>query len=353
MFRFNRPTAALLVAALLAACGGEEAPAPETLVRPAKLVTVASASSRRDLSFPAVVQAIQSAELTFQIPGEVVELNVLEGTDVTAGTVIARLDQRDARNSLAQAQAEFQNAQSEYNRAERLVAQDAISRSALESRKTQLDVTAAAVDTARKALDDTVIRAPFDGGVSRVYVEQYQNVQAKEAVAIIQSAANEAIIDVPATIIARAEQLEFVNTRIALDVSQDTEIPALFREASGVADESSQTYKIRFSFDSPENLVILPGMTATLFTTVVFKGAEDIVSRGTAVPLAAILAEGDRRFVWVVGDNMQLAKREVVVAADFDQTATVTSGLSDGETIVAAGVAFLAEGMTVREWIPE
>ena len=337
---------------IVAACGNEAPPPTEPTVRPAKLVTVQSASQSRDLTFPAVVRAVQSAELTFPLSGEVIEINVLEGSEVAAGDLIARLDQRDARNNLAQAEAEYQNAESEFRRAQRLAEQDAISQSTVESRETQLEVREATVATAQKALEDTVIRAPFAGGISRVLVEQYQNVQAKEAIAVIQTAETEAIVDVPGTIIARIPQLEPVGTRVVLDAAPDVEIPAEFREASGQADSSTQTYQISFTFEPPEGLLDSARHDGDGETTFVFRGAEDILARGIAVPLGAILAEGDERFVWVVDGNMRLEKRAVTLGADVDAMSTVTAGLNGGETIVAAGVSFLAEGMTVRAWTP-
>lgn len=354
MNRYLRLGVAVGLIATVAACG--EAPAPERIetARPAKFITVGTASQQRNLSFPAVIRAAQSAELTFPMAGEVVELNVLESADVSRGDVIARLDQRDARNNLTQAQAEFQNAESEYRRAQRLREQDAVSQSILEQRKTQLDVRQAAVATAQKALEDTVIRAPFSGGVSRVLVEQFQNVQAKEPIVVLQSGDTEAIIDIPGTIIARVPQLEPVNTRVILDAAPDLEIPAVFREAAGEADPNTQTYQVSFTFEPPEGLFILPGMTATVRSTFNFKGSNgDIVASGIAVPLDAILAEGPNRFVWVVDNDMKLRKQAVALGQDTTESVTVTSGLDGGETIVAAGVSFLAEGMTVREWTPE
>ncbi|MEL7451261.1 MAG: efflux RND transporter periplasmic adaptor subunit [Pseudomonadota bacterium] len=345
-----KPTVAICLAALLAACGGEEPPPPAAVVRPAKLIQVESSTRQRDLSFPAVVRAVQSAELTFPVPGEVIELSVLEGDEVTAGTVIARLDQRDVQSSLVQAEAEYRNALAEFRRAEDLVREDAISQSILESRQTLVDVRLATVDTARKALEDTEIEAPFDGAVSRVYIERYQNVQAKEPIAVLQSDTIEAIINVPGGIVARIPQFEPVGTRVVLDAAPETEMPAVLRETSGVADSSSQTFEVSFAFEPPDGLLILPGMTATVHTTFLFTGSNDVVASGLSVPLSAILAEGERRFVWVVDTNMALQKREVVVAPDFSSTATVTSGLNGGETIVEAGVAFLSEGMTVRAW---
>ncbi|MEM1437806.1 MAG: efflux RND transporter periplasmic adaptor subunit [Pseudomonadota bacterium] len=354
MVGYLRLAAVVTAAATLASCGESSAPETGETIRPAKLVTVGSASQNRNLSFPAVVRASQSAELTFPIPGQVVELNVLEGEEIERGAIIAKLDQRDAENNLAQAQAEYQNAESEYRRAQRLRDQDAISQSVLEQRQTQLEVRQAAVGTARKALEDTIISAPFSGGVSRVLIEQFQNVQAKEAVVVLQSGETEAIIDIPGTIIARIPQLEPVNTRVILDAAPDLEIPAVFREASGQADPSTQTYQISFTFEPPEGLLILPGMTATVRSTFNFKGTSgDIVSAGIAVPIDAILAEGQDRFVWVVGDDMRLQKRAVTLGQDVTDSVTVTSGLEGNETIVAAGVSFLAEGMQVREWQPE
>ncbi|MEO1660979.1 MAG: efflux RND transporter periplasmic adaptor subunit [Pseudomonadota bacterium] len=340
----------------LAGCSGstdtsaDEPPAP----RPAKLVEVAAATNQRDLSFPAVIRAAQSAELTFQVAGEIREINVLEGDEVPAGTIVAKLDQRDALNRLAQAKAEFDNATTEFERAERLAAEDAISRSVLESRKTQRDVADAAYRTAQKAVSDTVLKAPFQGFISTVSGRQFQNIQAKESIAVLQSQEVEAVINIPGSIIARIPQLEPVGVRVKLDAAPDTEILAQFKEASGEADPSTQTYEISFSFIPPDELFILPGMTATVESSFLFNGADSIVAEGIAVPLSAILAEGDETFVWIVDlASMKISKRDVAVESDAGEYVTVTEGLLGGETIVAAGVSFFHDGMTVRRWAPE
>ena len=328
----------------------DEAPMP----RPAKLVEVEAASNQRDLSFPAVIRAAQSADLTFQVAGEIREVNVLEGDEVNEGTVVARLDQRDALNRLAQAKAEFDNATTEFERAERLAAQDAISRSVLDSRRTQRDVADASYRTAQKAVSDTVLKAPFHGAISTVSGRQFQNVQAKESIAVLQSEEVEAVINIPGTIIARIPQLEPVGVRVILDAAPDAEIVAQFKEASGEADPSTQTYEISFSFIPPDDLFILPGMTATVESSFLFNGAEDLVAEGISVPLAAILAEGTDTFVWVVDlATMKISKREVTVESDAGDTVTVTEGLTGDETVVAAGVSFFHDGMTVRRWVPE
>ena len=337
----------------LSSCSEGASTEAEPKVRPAKLVIVEASTNQRELTFPAVIQSAQSAELTFQIAGEIRELNVLEGTFVEAGDIIARLDQRDARNRLSQSQAEYDNAEAEFQRADRLFSEDAISRSVLDTRRTQRDVARASLDTAQKALSDTVLRAPFNGAISRVYGRQFQNIQAKEAIAVLQSQEVEAVMNAPGTIIARIPQLENVATRVVLDAAPDTPIMATFKEASGQADQATQTYEVSFTFTPPEGLLILPGMTATVESDFLFSGAQDIVPIGISVPLSSILAEGDERYVWLVDEDNRIRKQPVSVSSDFGEFVTIVNGLSGGETIVGAGVSFFHEDMEVRPWIAE
>lgn len=345
---------ALLAAVLIAGCSEPVAPPQEAAPRPAKLHRVQMASLSREVTFPAVVRAAQATELTFQLSGEVVELNALEGQEVEQGFVLARLDQRDARNALAQSQAEFANARSEYERAQRLIADEAISRSVLDSRETQLAVARAALDVAQKALDDTTLRAPYDGSISSVFIEQFQNVQSKEAILQLQSRTIEVVIDAPGSIIARSPTLEPVGTRVELDVAPGVEIPATFREASGVADQATQTYQLSFTFEPPPGLLILPGMTALLKSTFLFSDSESLVAAGVNVPLSAILSEGDTRYVWQVDpDSQRVSKQAVTVGVYSGSGVVITRGLQAGDTVVAAGVSFLHEGIQVQPWTPD
>ncbi len=304
------------------------------------------------MSFPAVIEAENSSELTFQVSGQITRLNVLEGDRIKRGHIIAQVEERDYSNALAQAQAQFDNAETEYQRAKRLVDQDAISRSVLETRRTNRDVAKAALDTANKTKGDTVLRAPFSGFISKVFVKKFQNIQAKEAIANIQSDDMVAIINVPADIVARTPQMEPSNTNVILDAAPHMTLPSVFKEASGQADPTTQTYEVSFSFASPENLFVLPGMTATINTDFEFNNLSDIVPTGMSVPVSAVVAEGKNLFVWRVNPStMEIAKTQIVTGMGMSkQDVIVTSGLNAGDTIVAAGGSYLHEGMRVRAW---
>ena len=352
----SRTSLALIGAVLFAvtACSGPaETVEAAPKARPAKLVVAVENSTERDLTFPAVIRAIESAELTFQVAGEILELNVLEGQVVERGEVIARLDNRNNLNQVAQAQAEYDNALAEFERAERLAAEDAISRSVLETRRTTRDIAAAGLDNAKKSLSDTVLRAPFDGTISQVSARRFQNIQAKESIATIQTQEVEAVVNMPGTIIARVPQLIPLGANVRLDSAPNTLIGAEFREAAGTADPETQTYEVSFSFTPPEELLTLPGMTATVETTMDFTGASDFFPRGISVPLSAILAEGGETYVWLVDtQTYEISKQRVVTSSEGDANVTVVEGLEGGETIIQAGVTFFNEGTIVRPWEP-
>ncbi len=343
----------LIPAALLTACSSPEdetSDVPKT--RPAKLVTVSAASKTRTLSFPAVIEAENSSELTFEVNGKITTLNVLEGNEVEEGQIIAQVEARDYQNSLAQAKAQYDNAETEYQRDKRLADKGLISRRDLETRKTNRDVAKAVLDTAKKASGDTVLKAPFSGFISKILVKRYQNIQAKEPIANLKSLGVVAIINAPADIVARRPQFEPTAVNVILDAAPNTALPGVFKEISGQADPATLTYEVSFKFSSPENLYVLPGMTATVRVDFEFNDLSDIVPSGMAVPVAAVVAEGDNLFVWRVDkETMEISKTPIVTGMGMSQKdVIVTSGLNNGDLIVAAGGSFLHSGMRVRAW---
>ncbi len=352
MSNARRPIRVAILAAVVAACGSD---APEEVreaaVRPVKLLTVEGAGSGQTRRYPAVVEAANTSELTFQVSGLLQELPVSEAQQVEKGALLARLDERDLKSQVDSARAEYDNAEAEYQRARRLAEGDAIAASEVEQRQSRRDTAKARLDTAEKALADSALRAPFAGVVAKVHVEKFQNVAAQEKiVTLIGTGGFEAAVDVPSSVIITSKTVEETQAFVVFDAAPSVRIPAQYKEAALEADSASQTYEVRFSFESPEDLVILPGMNATLIVESTASDPDAGAGAGVAVPLAAVLSEGDRNFVWVIDSAMTASKRWVTMQAGVGETAVVTDGLEAGETIAGAGANYLAEGMKVRPW---
>ena len=249
----------------LAACAPEEAPEVAEPVRPAKLVQVTSSGNQHSFNFPVIVNAATSADLTFAVPGQIEKFHVVEGDQVSKGQIIAQLDQRQFRNDLSTAQANLDSAQTEFERAERLIAENAISRSIFEQRETAHDVAQAQLDSTQKALEDTVLRTAFDGVIAAKHAKALEVVQPSQAIVTLQTTgAAEAVVQIPASLVARSGSISPMSTEIVLDAAPDEPIPAVLKAANALADEATQTFEVRFSFVPPERLRILPGMTGTM-----------------------------------------------------------------------------------------
>ncbi len=344
--------AAILAGLLLVSCGDEESvQVKKQAVRPIKLLTIEAANSRRYSRYPAIIDAAQLSELSFQVGGRLQELTVKEAQEITEGTIIAKLDQRDFESSLAAAKSQYNNANEEYKRAVNLSKKNSISKSVLEQRKSQRNVAKAQLDSAQKALEDTVLVAPFSGLVAQVSVTHLQHISAGELVAtLIDVSVLEATVNIPANFVAQIESRTNRSAHVMLDAAPDARIEAVYKEATLLADSTSQTYAVTFAFVPPANLNILPGMNATVeFASSSVNASEQ--SNRVSVPLAAVLSDGSAQYVWVVdNDKMTVSKRGVSVAEGIGETIVVTDGIHPGETIAGAGAAYLAEGMQVRPW---
>ncbi len=339
----------VMTASIMASCsdGAPEVTA-DTSGRPVKLITIAGASDESSTRYPAVIAAGDSTDLQFVNGGTISALPVTESGKVVAGDLIARLDTRDVQSNLTSAQASFANAEDEYQRAVRLVEQDAIAVSVVEQRKTQRDVAKSQLETAQKAIADSELRAPFDGVIASVPVSEGDAVGAGEIIAtLIGIETLDAKINIPASVISQAQSRENQSSTVILEAAPNREIAATFSEANLLADATSQTYGVTFTFKAPEGLLVLPGMNAT----VVLKstGAGELTS--VSVPLAAVQSDGNGQYVWLVNsETMTVFRQAVDVEPGIGETAVISSGVSAGDLVVGAGGAYLAEGVRVTPW---
>ena len=335
---------------MLMACSSEPAEEKTAAVRPVKLLTISYGGDESIVSYPAVIDASQSSDLSFQVDGKIAELNVKEAQLVSQGDIIAKLNAEDFDSKLASAKAQYEVADEEFLRAERLLKEDAIARNVVEQRKSARDVALAAYDSAQKALNDTVIVAPFSGAIAQIPVEAMQRVKAGELVVqLINFSAMDAKFNLPARFISKGKDPEDRNGYVILDALPDRRFAAEFKEARLIADATSQTYAITLTFVPPVGELILPGMSATVEISTANKSSSQ--NSKINVPLNAFVSEADERIVWVVdNDTMAVSRRVVEVGEGIGETLLVTSGLSSGEVIVIAGADYLSAGMIVRAW---
>lgn len=343
--------ACVLTSLTLLGCGEEAVQSSaDPTSRPVKLIEVSGYSNEFSARYPAVISATAQSDLSFQVGGLISELPVTESSEVAEGDIIARLDARDFESQVSSARASYTNAEDEYQRAVRLAEQDAIAQNVLEQRQSQRDVAKAQLDSAEKALEDTVLRAPFAGVVASRPVRREQTVSAGTNIAtVINVSLLDATINLPASVIAQVPTREDSSAAVLLDAAPGREIEATFKEANLVADATSQTYAVTFSFTPPSDLLVLPGMNATVVAR--STDSNDATTVAVTVPLAAVQSDGDGQYVWLVDQtSMTVSRQSVNIQPGIGETVVVTEGLTSGDRIVGAGAAYLSDGLQVTPW---
>jgi multidrug efflux pump subunit AcrA (membrane-fusion protein) len=213
------------------------------------------------------------------------------------------------------------------------------------AKEAEIDSLEASVQSARDELSYTYLRAPFDGTIVAKYVENFEDVQAKQAIMrLLDTSRIEMVVDVPET---KISNLPYVrNIRVRFDAFPGIEIPAEIKEVGREASQTTRTYPITLIMDQPEGATILPGMAGRATAEVAKPEASGLV-----VPVAAVfsVAGEDGSFVWVIDEASQTVSRRAVVTDQITPHGiAVTSGIESGEWVATAGVNSLREGQQVR-----
>jgi len=341
----------MLAGTVLSGCGKKEEPAPKEVVRPIKVMTVKGGSSSQTLTYPGQTRANKRVDLSFKVPGPLVELPVEEGQAVKKGDLIARILPRDYKINLDQAQARAIEAERQYERYKELYIRRQVAKAEFDRFKASRDVAAAQLEDAQNALKDTYLKAPYDGVVAKRYVENFEEVTAKQPIVFFQDISKiEILVDAPETVMATIRQKRKLEITAQFTVAPGKKFPLEIKEFSTEADPQTQTYQIVLVMDQPKGINVLPGMTASVTGT-----SKDTDSSATSIVIPAIAVMEDaqeKAFVWLLKENdMAVHKTEITVGEmTGSDSIIVLEGLKSGDKIATSGITKLEEGMKVRIW---
>jgi len=354
LFRHFAIGLSLVAMALLAAgCRREtEASAPE--VRPVRTVTVAKRDVGEIVSYTGRIEAELETRLSFRIGGRMIGRPVNVGDRVQPGQVVAKLDAQNELNALRAAeaavraaQAQFTEAQNNYQRQKILLARDVASRvqyeRAEQSRDTanaQLDSAQAQLNVARDQVGDTELKADAGGIVIATAAEPGEVVQAGQLIVrVAPKGGRDAVFDVPGQVLRLAPREPVIDVSLTDDPSVTT--VGRVREVAPQADPVTRTFEVKVGLTDPPAAMRL-GATVT--------GRMQINSSPTIEIPASALTEFNRApALWVVDPaSMKVSLRNIEVQRHNPASVAIASGLETGEIVVTAGVQALHPGQKVR-----
>jgi RND family efflux transporter MFP subunit len=352
----------ILMLLMFAACSDgtpDAEPHRADLVRPAKIVPLMQNDTGMRRTYPGTLEASLKADLAFRVSGQLMELPAIAGLEVKKGDLLAQLDPTDFNNTLAERQARFDLARTQFEQAEKLFKKKISSQLQYDQANAELKSARAALQQARDNLRYTRLTAPFDGIVARVEIENFQPAQAQVAIIQLRNFEELAIrFSVPESMPAqlrREEDPEVLKSfcgQVRFLTHPNQRFRACYREHESVPDPITRNYSALFTLDKISEFEALPGMTASIeldFSD--FLAERD--DQSVFAPVEALLQENGKQWLWLVDKELRARKLEVSVGRIEGDRIEITSEIDPQSSIIAAGVSYVREGMQVKPMVKQ
>ncbi len=286
------------------------------------------------------LSAERSLDVLARASGEVVEVLVEEGDAVREGQLLAQLDPSDARLTLAEAQAHYDNIQREYARTAELAKHGGVTDQELDNQRYQIELRTIALDRSRQQLADTEVRSPITGIVGERSVNRGATISANTRLFhVLDLDPLLAVIHIPAA----GRQSLRAGQGVQIQAAGGVQASGVIDRISPVVEAESGTVKVTVQLDGAgtDAGALVPGSFVTVLVPT------ETRPNAVVVPKRAILLERDQSIVYRVQDGVAV-RTPVTVGLSAQDLAEITSGLSAGDTVVTVGHESLRDGAPVR-----
>jgi len=283
------------------------------------------------------VRARLRATIEAKTTGRITEMPVVMGQKVKVGDLLARLHAPEIKARLEQAEATLQQAERDAKRLSSLLNQNAVARADAEAADTRYRVAIGAVAEARAMMAYVEILAPFDGVVTRKWVDAGdQAAPGKPLVDIEDPSQLRLEADVPEAVASRITP----DARMTIRAGQSTgELSGTIAEIAPIADPISRTFRVKL--DIPAS----PGLMSGQFARLIVPAGEYTSMR---VPNSAVVQRGQMEILFVV-ENQRARLHLVKTGRHINDETEILSGLDSGDSVVVDNPQRLLDGQPLQE----
>jgi len=333
-----------ITALFLAGCqpGADESDTESDEDEAAAIPVETATATRGDIfavySGTAPIEAFADATVIAKVGGEVREILVEEGDDVSSGAVLARLDGDRLRLEAEQAEANLRKLQRDYQRNVDLKGRGLISEGDFEKIQYEMEALQATFDLSTLELSYTEIRAPIDGVVSERFIKLGNTIDVNAPT--FQVTSLEPLISylhVPEREYRRIDIGQ--DATIHIDALAGMQFEAIVSRVSPVVDPDTGTFKISIEV-SDSSRRLKPGMFGRI--DIVY----DMHGNAMQIPRSAIVEEAGQSAVYVIEDDV--AERRIIRTGYIEGgQIEVLDGLNETEAFVIVGQTTLKNGAKV------
>ena len=359
MARITLHHAALAAALLIAGCNASASTPPAAPIPGVEVTPVVFEPLRQWDDFTGRLEAIQSVEVRPRVGGYIDAATLPEGAHVRKGQLLFQIDPRPFKAEVDRAMAQVLKARADAalgradaDRAQRLIAQQAIAQGEFDrldaaAKAAEADVAAAqaSLDTAKLNLSFTHVTSPIDGRVSKAMITRGNLVTTASLLTTVVS-------DGPIYATFNADEQTFLKYAAAQRGQGGPVYMGLMTEdgfphkgklqfLDNAIDARSGTIDGRALFDNADG-ALTPGLFARV--RLVSNGSQP----AALTPETAIASDLGKHYVLVLDGRNHVQYRQVVLGPAIGQLRVVRSGLNQGDQVVTAGLTKVKPGDEVK-----
>lgn len=336
-------TLLLLAASVgLSACTKESAgePIADQSEKPLQVRTLVLETRRAVelASLPADLLPLRRAVLAAESAGTVESVRVKLGDSVTAGELLATVDERSLEQAVAEAEALLRQARLQLERTQNLFERRAVTKANLLDATTAHDVAQARLASSRLMLERARLQAPWSGRVAARLVEPGSYVApgtpllelVDDRTIVVRALAPES--DVP--YLERGREVE-----VQVEAIEQT-LKGRIARLGAALDPASRTLAVEVELDNRSGRLV-PGMVARMILP------RRVLEAALLVPISSVVDLGDRRGVWIVVDGRAVLKPVRLLSRIGEEV--VVEGLEPGTRIIVEGQQRVGPGQRVEE----
>lgn len=289
--------------------------------------------------FPGKILPLNYSKLAFEVPGKIADVKIDIGDAVKKNEILAALDPAEMQANLNQAQARFDLAEQALKRFKDLKSKGFISNQELDRANSEFLIAKAQVDLYSVKLEQTFIRAPFDGYIQNRFLDSGTVISPGAPILeIIDSTVVEAHVSVPSNVIEGLKEGELYNFLIDGKI-----FSAKLKRFTKMSNQGSDNRLCIFEF----NTFISPGSISYLQLN------QQKLATGAWVPLKS-LSQGTQG-LWNLytvskdkNDQFKVAKEIVELIYVEGDNAYISGTISTGDMVVAGGAEKVIENEILK-----
>ncbi len=328
-----------IILAVLASCQTKQdkkTPNPNATKRTltANAVVMIPAEIENSVITTGTLMANEEVELRSEVIGRIVSINFQEGSNVSKGALLVKIDDRELQDELKKLQLDEKLANDDVFRKEKLLQMKAISQEEYDKSFVQLGIIQANIETVKTKISKTEVRAPFSGRVGLR--------QVSEGGYISQS-----------TLIAKLQQLDPIKIEFSVPEKHRSLLrPGVqihFRVAGIEKEFPGTIFAVETSVDAKTGMItaraqcpnpsgnLIPGAFAKINIT-------EPVKNALTIPSEAIIPVMNAETVMVLRDGKSISQK-VTTGIRTERMVQVVEGLNAGDTVFVGGLLILKDGM--------